>query len=80
MLSRLKYIRLDKGLSQLQLGILAEVHPCRISLAERKLEILTPEEQKRISKVLETEEEWLFEDAPVSLPFGGERRRTKSEV
>ena len=40
MLTKLKLARLERGLSQLELGIKAEVPPYKVSLSERRLTIL----------------------------------------
>ena len=76
MLSRLKLTRLEQGMSQLALGIRADVHPNKISLAERHLGFLTPQEEQRIAAILKADQKWLFGDLPESLPFGGMQRRS----
>jgi hypothetical protein len=77
MLTRLKLKRLDNGLSQLALGLQAEVHPNRLSLCERRLTLLDEDEQTRVATVLHVEAGWLFGDLPESLPFGGRRRKSR---
>ena len=71
MLTKLKLARLERGLSQLELGIKAEVPPYKVSLSERRLTILDDGEKERIAKVLGKKVEWLFADEPEELPFGG---------
>jgi hypothetical protein len=77
MLTLLKMKRLENGLSQLALGLQAEVHPNRLSLCERHLTLLDEDEQARVAAVLRVEAAWLFGDLPESLPFGGRRRAAR---
>jgi transcriptional regulator with XRE-family HTH domain len=76
MLKNLKLARLERSLSQLELAILAEVSPNRISLAERGLTILEIEEYQRLAKELDKPLDWILEDQPEVLPFGGLRRKS----
>jgi transcriptional regulator with XRE-family HTH domain len=77
MLTRLKLKRLEHGLSQLALGLQAEVHPNRLSLCERRLTLLNEDEQTRVAAILNVDAAWLFSDLPESLPFGGVRRKAR---
>ena len=65
-------------LSQLELGIMAEVAPHRISLSERALIILEKEEKERLSIVLKKDVGWLFKEEPKVLPFGGMPKKVTS--
>ena len=80
MLKNLKLERLQQSLSQVELAILAEVPPNRISLAERGLTILEKDEYKRLAEVLVKPLKWILEDQPEVLPFGGLRQKRRNEI
>ena len=78
MLKNMKLARLQQSLSQVELGILAEVPPNRISLAERGLTILEEDEYERLAKILDKPLDWILVDQPKVLPFGGMRQKRRN--
>ena len=56
----LRQHRLDQNWSQYHLSFLTGVPQVRISYAERGYPALTPEQKKRIAKILQTAEKDLF--------------------
>ena len=77
MLTNLRFARLERSMSQFELGIRAEVAPHRISLAERRMIILDENEYKRLANVLGKPLKWILEDQAEALPFGGMRKGRK---
>ena len=75
MLTNLRLARLEKSLSQFELGLKAEVAPHRISLAERRFTILEKDEYERLAKFLDKPLDWILVDQPEVLPFGGMRKK-----
>jgi transcriptional regulator with XRE-family HTH domain len=66
----LKFNRLEKGLSQLELGIKAKVWQGRISAFENEILSPSPKERKRICRILGVPEDVLFPVTPKSRQDG----------
>lgn len=60
--NKLREIRVDKGLSQLQLSILTEITPQAISNIENNKVYVYPGWKKRVAEALQVPEEEIFPD------------------
>jgi transcriptional regulator with XRE-family HTH domain len=60
MLTRLRRIRLSRGLKACELARLADVHPSTLSVTENRRFVPTPATRSRIAAALEVDERRLF--------------------